>query len=296
MATRKAGFAAGLRVQPAVIAMLHAPPLPGSARARASLEATIARVVADARAAAAGGADALLLENYGDAPFVADHVGPHVVAALAVVAARVRAAVPLPLGVNVLRNDARAALAVARAAGGAFVRVNVLAGLVATDQGLLAGEAERVLAYRARLGAAAVSILADVDVKHGRPLWGATIGDRAQDLVKRAGADALIVTGAATGRPPAVADLAAVRAACPRVPLVVGSGLTADEVRELLALADGAIVGTALKRRGAIDAPIDAGRVRALVRAAHAAWGARARRAGGRPGARPGARAGRARG
>ncbi len=279
MASRKApGFAAGLRARPAVIAMLHAPPLPGSARAGGSLAALVERVVADARAAAAGGADALLLENYGDAPFAADRVGPHVVAALAIVAASVRAAVALPLGVNVLRNDARAALAVAHAAGGAFVRVNVLAGLVATDQGLLAGEAERVLAYRARLDAArALSILADVDVKHGRPLWGAAIGDRAQDLVERAGADGLIVTGAATGRPPSRADLEAVRAACPAAPLLVGSGLTPDAARELLALADGAIAGTALKRGGVVGAPIDGTRVRALVRAARAAWDERDR-------------------
>jgi hypothetical protein len=282
MASRKIqGFAAGLRQRPAVIAMLHAPPLPGSARSRLDLAALVERVVADARAAAAGGADALLLENYGDAPFTADRVGPHVVAALTVLAASVRAAVAIPLGVNVLRNDARAALAVAHAAGGAFVRVNVLAGLVATDQGLLAGEAERVLAYRARLGAApALSILADVDVKHGRPLWGATIGDRAQDLSERAGADGLIVTGAATGRAPARADLEAVRAACPAAPLLVGSGLTADSARELLALADGAIVGTGLKRGGAIDAPIDRARVRAVVLAARAAFGRRAIRSG----------------
>jgi membrane complex biogenesis BtpA family protein len=270
------GFAVGLSARPVVIAMLHAPPLPGSARSRLPLAALADRVVADARAAVAGGADALLLENYGDAPFVADQVGPHVVAAMTLLAASVRAAVQVPLGLNVLRNDARAALAVAHAAGGSFVRVNVLAGLVATDQGLLTGEAERVLAYRNRLGAArTLSILADVDVKHGRPLWGTTIGDRAQDLATRAGADGLIVTGAATGRAPLGADLEAVRAACPRVPLLVGSGLNADSARELLPLADGAIVGTALKRGGVIDGPIDPARVAAVVRAARAAFGRR---------------------
>jgi membrane complex biogenesis BtpA family protein len=263
-----------LRERPALIAMLHAPPLPGSARASLDLSAVVERVLADARAAAAGGADALLLENYGDAPFSPGRVAPHVIALLSVLALRVRDEVDLPLGVNALRNDARAALAVALAAGGAFIRVNILAGLVATDQGLVQGRADHALAYRRRLGAA-IPILADVDVKHGRPLWGANIGDRAQDLVERAGAAGLIVTGAATGRPPELADLKAVRAACPETPLLVGSGVTAANAGELLPLADGVIVGTALKRGGEIGAPIDRKRVAELAVAVRAAWARR---------------------
>jgi membrane complex biogenesis BtpA family protein len=267
-----APFAAQLRQHPALIAMLHVPPLPGASRTALPFGELVERVLADARTAAGGGVDALLLENYGDAPFTPGRVPPHVVSLLTVLALRVQEAVGLPLGVNVLRNDARASLAVALAAGGAFVRVNVLAGVVATDQGLLTGRADRVLGYRKRIGAS-IPILADVDVKHGRPLWGASISDRAQDLAERAGADALLVTGEATGRPPEVADLEAVRAACPEVPLLVGSGVSEESAAELLAQADGAIVGTALKRGGEVTAPIEAERVRAIARAARAAWG-----------------------
>lgn len=273
-----ASFVFRLREQPAVIAMLHAPPLPGSVRAGFAsvtvIEQALERVLADARAAAAGGADALLLENYGDRPFTPGRNAPHVVSLLTLLALRVREAVDLPLGLNVLRNDARAALAIALAAGGAFVRVNVLGGVVATDQGLIAGRADRVLANRRRLGAD-IPIVADVDVKHGRPLWGGAIGDRAQDLVERAGADALVVTGPASGRPPDLADLEAVRAACPSTPLIVGSGITSDTAAELLVLADGAIVGTALKEGGEIAAPVDRKRVEAVVAAARAAWAGR---------------------
>jgi membrane complex biogenesis BtpA family protein len=199
-------------------------------------------------------------------------VGPQVIAAMTRIALAVRAAVDLPLGVNVLRNDARAALAVAHAAGGAFIRVNVLAGVVATDQGILTGEAEAVLAFRRRIGAGAIAILADVDVKHGVPLWGATIGERAEDLATRALADALIVTGAATGAPPARADLEQVRAACPPVPLLAGSGITAENAGELLRGTQGVIVGTAAKQGGEITAPIDRKRLSAIVSAARAAW------------------------
>ena len=126
-------FGAALRSRPAVIAVLHAPPLPGSARSALAIEEILAHVLADAEAAAAGGADALLLENFGDTPFTRRRVGPEVVAAMTRLALAVRAKVALPLGINVLRNDACAALAVAQAADASFVRVNVLAGVVATD-------------------------------------------------------------------------------------------------------------------------------------------------------------------
>jgi uncharacterized protein len=265
-------FAASLAERPHVIAVLHAPPLPGSARAALALEAIVEHVVADARTATAGGADALLVENFGDAPFARRRVGPQVVAALTRIALAVRAVSPLPLGVNVLRNDGRAALAVAQAAGGSFVRVNVLAGVVATDQGLVGGEAARVLAFRRRIGAAAIAILADVDVKHGRPLWGESIAGRARDLASRAGADALIVTGAATGAAPDPEDLAQVRRACPGVPILVGSGLDAGNAAALLPGTQGVIVGTALKAGGEIASPIAADRAATLIAAARSAF------------------------
>lgn len=265
-------FADALRTRPAVIAVLHAPPLPGSARAAMALDAITAHVVADAETAAAGGADALLLENFGDAPFARRRVGPQVIATLTRLALAVRAASSLPLGVNVLRNDACAALAVAHAAGGSFVRVNVLAGVVATDQGWVTGEAARVLAFRRQIGAEAISILADVDVKHGRPHWGESIAGRAQDLGERSLADALIVTGPATGEPPTVADLEQVRRACPAVPVLAGSGVRPENARELLPGCHGVIAGTGLKVGGQVTAPIARERVAELVAAARSAW------------------------
>jgi membrane complex biogenesis BtpA family protein len=265
-------FQDGLRARPAVIAVLHAPPLPGAARAALALETITAHVVSDAAAAAAGGADALLLENFGDAPFTRRRVGPEVVAVMTRLALAVRAAAPLPLGINVLRNDACAALAIAQAAGGSFIRVNVLAGVVATDQGLVMGEAARVLAFRRRIGAEGIAILADVDVKHGRPLWGESIAGRAADLCERSLADALIVTGPATGEAPILEDLEHVRRACPGMPILAGSGVTPANAARLLPGCRGVIAGTGLKIGGQVAAPIARERVAELVTAARSAW------------------------
>lgn len=259
-----------------VIGVVHLLPLPGSPRYGGSMAEVVRRAVADAKAYERGGADAVVVENYGDAPFFKEALPAEAVAALACAAAAVRDAVDLPLGVNALRNDARAALGVAAAAGAAFVRVNVHAGVCATDQGLVEGRAAETLRVRRLLGAD-VAIAADVHVKHGKPLGAGTIGEAARDLVLRAGADAVIVSGAATGTATDVADLRAVRAALPRGFLLAGSGVTAGTVAGILAVADAVIVGTSLKRGGRTEAPVDPARVARLTRAARAAARGRGR-------------------
>lgn len=228
----------------------------------------LARALEDARALVEGGMDGLLLENYGDAPFTPARVPPATVAAMAVVAAALRQAFPgVPLGVNVLKNDARAALAVACAAGARFIRVNVHAGVVVADQGLVHGDAYHTLRDR-RLLDVDILIFADVHSKHAVPLGGTDLEQQARDLVHRGLADALVVSGRATGAPTAPADVTRVREAVPGVPVLVGSGVTPESVRQWLEVVDGVIVGTALKRDGDVRNPVDPERVRRLVTAA----------------------------
>jgi membrane complex biogenesis BtpA family protein len=250
-----------------LIGMVHVSPLPGSPRWDGSMERVVAAAVTDARTLVDGGMDAVLVENYGDAPFTPGRVEPATVAALTAVAGEVRRALPhVPLGVNVLKNDARAALAVACAVGARFIRVNVHAGAVLADQGLVHSDAYGTLRDR-RLLDAAVAIFADVGGKHAVPLAPVDLEQHARDLTHRGLADGLIVSGQATGAATSVADLKRVRGAVPHVPLLVGSGATPDTVAELLSVADGLIVGTALKRDGDVNAPVDLARVRRLVAA-----------------------------
>jgi hypothetical protein len=258
-----------MRIARTLIGMVHLAPLPGSPRWRGSMAEVIDRALADARALVEGGFDALMVENFGDAPFAPDRAEASTVAALAVAAGAIRAAWPgTPLGINVLRNDARSALAVACATGGVFIRANVHAGAVVADQGLLQGDAYATLRERRLLGAD-VAIFADVQTKHAVPLAPVEIEQEARDLVRRALADALIVTGRSTGDPTAGADLKRVRDAVPEVPILVGSGVSAASVAELLSVADGVIVGTWLKRDGRVDNPVDPARVQRLADAAH---------------------------
>lgn len=259
-----------------VIGVVHLLPLPGSPRYGGAMAPILARAVRDARAYARGGVDALVVENYGDAPFFKDALPPETVAALACCAAAVRDAARLPLGINALRNDARAALGVAAAVGAAFVRVNVHAGVSATDQGLVEGKAAETLRARRLLGAP-VAILADVHVKHGQPLFAGSIADAARDLHERAGADGIIVSGGATGAPTDLDDLRAVRAALPDAFLLAGSGVRAETVATILGVADAVIVGTSLKRGSRTVAPVDPARVARFTRAARKAARGRGR-------------------
>jgi uncharacterized protein len=251
-----------------LIGMVHCRPLPGSPRWAGSVDAVVEAALADAAALVGGGIDALLVENHGDAPFTPRRVAPATVAGMTVVAREVRRAHPAtPLGVNVLKNDARAALAVACAVGADFIRVNVHAGAVLADQGIVHSDAYHTLRDRRLLGAA-VLIFADVQGKHAVPLAPVELEQEARDLVHRGLADALVVTGRATGDPTPLGDVKRVRGAAGAVPVLVGSGATAETVADVLAGADGVIVGTALKQDGDVGKPVDAERVRRFVAAA----------------------------
>jgi membrane complex biogenesis BtpA family protein len=246
------------------VGVVHLLPLPGSPRG-GSWHAVLDRAVTDARALRDGGADAAVVENLGDAPYTAGAVDPWTVAAMTAIAGAVRAAAPeLELGINVLRNDALAALAVAAAVGARFIRVNVHTGAMVTDQGLIEGRARETLQERNRIGCD-VRIVADVLVKHAVPLGQPDIADVARDTHLRGLADVLVVTGSGTGRPHDPQRVRAVRQAVPGCPVWVGSGVTPETARTLEA--DGAIVGTWLHHDGALDQPVDVNRVRVMAEA-----------------------------
>lgn len=251
-----------------LVGVIHLPPLPGSPRGAASC-AEIARAAArDAQVLAGAGFDLVILENFGDAPFFPGRVPAVVVSAMTACAIAAREACPgLPLGINVLRNDADAALAVAVAVGAACIRVNVHTGARVTDQGLVEGKAAETLRTRRALGAASVAVWADVDVKHSAPLAPRDVGREAEDLVRRGLADAVLVTGEGTGRGCNLGELRRVREAVGEAEVLVASGVTAESVGQLAGLCDGVLVGSALRAGGVAGGPVDAERAASFAAA-----------------------------
>lgn len=254
-------------VIPRLIGMVHLGALPGAPDYEGSLDAVIEAAVADATTLADAGFDGLMMENFGDAPFFADDVPDITISSMTAAARAVTAAVDLPLGVNVLRNDAFGALAVAAASGAAYIRVNILSGSMFTDQGLVEGRAAEV-ARTKRAWCPDVAVLADVMVKHAAPPARLTIESAAADTVERGGADGIIVSGSATGAPVDINDLSVVRTVIGSAPLIVGSGASQDTIHTLLSVADSAICGTSVKVRGVTTNRVDPQRAAALVKAA----------------------------
>jgi len=249
--------------------MVHLPALPGAAAASMSMDRIIDRACREAELLAVAGFDAVIVENFGDAPFAAERAPSETIAAMAIVVDHVVRACGARVGVNVLRNDAAAGLAIAAAAGADFIRVNVLSGVYATDQGFITGRAAEIAARRAAL-TTRVCIAADVHVKHAQPVSQPDVALAAEETAYRAGADVLILSGEATGSPTDLNAVARVRKAVPDRPLWIGSGVTARTVRAYLDIADGVIVGTSLKRGGRTTNPPDPKRVQAFIQAAGA--------------------------
>lgn len=249
-----------------VIGMVHLRPLPGSPRFAGDFDAMIEAAVADAQVWEQAGADGLMVENFGDVPFYKGDVPRETVAAMTRVAAELRRAVPgVPLGINVLRNDGRSAIAVAAAVGASYVRINVLSGAAVTDQGVIEGRAADLMRYRKALGAEHIKVLADVRVKHAAPLAERPLQDEVEELVQRAGADAVIVSGTGTGKPTDPSHAEEVKRYAGDTPVLIGSGADANSIPQLKGACDGFIVGSAAKPGGKIDAAVDASLAKQII-------------------------------
>jgi membrane complex biogenesis BtpA family protein len=250
-----------------VIGMLHVPALPGAPGHALRLQEIRDWVLRDADALSVGGVDGFIIENFGDAPFYPDSVPPHTVSFMAVLGLDVKTRFDLPLGVNVLRNDGMSAVAVAAAVGAEFIRVNVYTGARLTDQGIVQGKAHELLRYRKLLGAE-VALAADIAVKHSAPIGPRSLRDEVEDTILRGRADAVIVSGAATGKETSIEELRLAKEAAGDALVLCGSGANRTNLPEILAIADALIVGTAFKRDGVTTNPVDVARVKEFMRAA----------------------------
>ncbi|MBB4932653.1 hypothetical protein F4561_003473 [Lipingzhangella halophila] len=261
------------QTSPAIIGAVHLPALPGSPHYRGRSLDDISRfAVEEATAYCANGCHGVVVENHWDIPFLkpGEH-GYETAAAMAVVTARVREAVDGAVGVSVLSNAAECSIASAWAAGSGFVRVNQWANAYVANEGIIEGQAAHATRYRHRIGAEGVRVFADVHVKHGSHAIVAdrTLADQTEDA-EFFDADVLIATGSRTGDPASRGEIEGVTAHT-RLPVVIGSGVNADNVGDLLPACDGAIVASSLKDNGRWWGRVAPERVRALARAAQSA-------------------------
>ena len=258
-----------------VIGVIHLPALPGSpAYDGQDIEDIIAIAVGEALQYRAGGLDGLIVENHGDIPFAKPgQLGPETAAAMAVITRAVRLTANCAVGVNVLANGAIQALAIAKASGAAFIRVNQWANAYVANEGFIEGPAGAATRYRSWLHARGVKIFADVHVKHGAHAIVADreIGEMARDA-EFFDADVAIATGQRTGDAASLDELRVIGAGT-SLPVLVGSGTNPDNVGDILANGAGVIVASYLKRDGVWWNPVDDERVAVFMRAVEKARG-----------------------
>lgn len=242
-----------------LIACVHLQSLPGSPNYSGHFEGVLETALNETRIYKKYGVDGLIVENFRDNPFFPDHLPPETIASMAVITRAVKSVFNGPVGVNALRNDAHSALAIALAAKADFIRVNIHTGAAVTDQGIIQGKAYDTLRLRTNLSAD-ILIFADIRVKHASPLGDLSLEQEVRDATQRGLADGIIASGTATGSPVDILELKQISKFSSR-PVLIGSGVTPDNLKALAGIADGFIIGSYFKMEGKAGNPVDEKRV-----------------------------------
>ncbi len=254
-----------LKQRKIIIGMIHVQALPGTPRNKFSIQEICRQAVEEAKLYQNSGLDAIMLENMHDIPYLNNSAGPEIVSAMSVVSAAVKESTHLPCGIQILAGANNAALAVAHSCNLDFIRVENFAYAHIADEGIMESCAGELLRYRKLLGAEKISIFTDVKKKHSSHAITSDVS--IEDAIHTHQfflSDGIIITGNATGIQPNRKDLQAARSAT-KLPVLIGSGITADNITEYWDLADGFIVGSFFKEKGIWLNPVSKQRVSQLM-------------------------------
>ena len=258
-----------LKLHKSIIGMVHLPPLPGAPSYSGDpIEKIVDFGVGEAQALEDGGVDAILVENFHDYPYPPDRVPTPTLIAMATIAYEVKKVVSVPIGVNLLFNDTENEMYLAWCLGLDFIRVEGFVDLLLSDMGILFPKAPDLMRLRHVLNAESVAILADVQGKYTHVLPERSVLDSAKDAFERGGAGAVILTGGRTGEAAPLETIELLKNSFPEKKVFLGSGITPDNLLQLLTKADGVIVGSYFKKDGRVDHPIDSERVKTMMRVA----------------------------
>ena len=248
-----------------IYGVVHLKSLPGSPGNYLHLDEIIELAQEDVNNLIFGGVDGIIIENFGDTPFVKDDISKRTLASFTTVVENIEYDRDIKVGINVLRNDGISALSIAEATKADFVRINVLNNVMMyTDQGMIEGQAHEIAQFKNSLNKE-IEIYADVFVKHAVPPEGSKIENHTEELIHRAGADVVIVTGDGTGHEINIEDLNKVRYIVPQGKLAIGSGVNEENIEQYVDIADILIIGTNFKVDQDVSKRIDQRSVEKLI-------------------------------
>jgi len=246
--------------------MIHVGALPGTPAGHEPLAQIVKRAAREARVYQSAGIHGLMIENMHDTPYLKGGVGPEITAAMTAVARAVKAEANLPVGIQILAGANREALAVALATGLDFIRAEGFAFAHVADEGLMESCAADLLRYRKEIGAKKVRVWADAKKKHSSHAITSDMGiGSTAHAVEFMRGDAVIVTGSFTGDAADLQELEEVKKAV-SLPVLLGSGVNADNLSDYVAWADGFIVGSSFKKDGEWQQEPDPARIRTFLK------------------------------
>ena len=247
------------------IGVVHLKALPGSPSYENNLSEIYKSALEDSTALQNGGVDSIIIENFGDIPFAKNSISKLTLAHFTNIAKELSDSLNIDIGINVLRNDGESALSIADSINANFVRINILSGTMYTDQGIIEGKANKLIKLKNSLSNN-IEIYADVFVKHAVPPIGYTIENQTEELLLRAGADKIIITGDGTGKEINFEQLQKLRGIVPKGQLAIGSGVNESNIENYKNVADILIIGTGFKVDQNIAKPIDVKSVEKLIK------------------------------
>jgi len=254
------------------IGVIHLPPLPYTYTRGTPIEKLVEYSIRDSKMLEEAGFDGILIENFGDKPYPKRVVDPLALTAMAIAVHETVKSVSIPVGVNLLRNSGLEAYSIAIAAKARFIRVNAYVETLLTDSGIIEPEANSLRAVK--LNYPGIKIFADILCKHGASLTYTNLlvihgveealKTIVLDAVERSGANYIVVTGSRTGEPPAPELLKKISEISP-TPIVIGSGITPDNICRLIGYAQGVIVGSYIKIDGRVGNSVDIERAKRFI-------------------------------
>lgn len=246
-----------------IIGMVHLKALPGTAGFTGNMEEILEGAIKDAKTLEAAGVDAVMVENFGDMPYKAT-LDTAQRTALAAAAALVKNAIKIPVGIEAAFNDYEAGLSTAVAVGADFVRIPVFVDTVEYFGGIMTPCSTKAVQYRKQIGAEDVMIFADIQVKHTHMLIPNVPIEESAAVAASCGADALIVTGTHTGGETPIEMVSRAKKAV-NIPVLVGSGANANNIKEQMNVADGAIIGSSIKEGTDVMNPVDLNKAKEVM-------------------------------
>ncbi len=248
-----------------VIGMLHLKALPGTPKYSGNTLDIFRNAISDALSLQEAGIDGYIIENMSDRPYLNRYAGPEIIALMSIISYEIKNRTNKPCGIQILAGANHEALAVAKAAGLDFIRAEGFVFAHTADEGIMESDAGKLLRYRKNIDAENILVFTDIKKKHSS--HSITADQNLEDTAIAAQyflSDGVIITGKFTGVPADIEELSSIGDKL-NIPVIIGSGITAENISAYLNLADGVIVGSYLKFENKWQNPVDPERVKELM-------------------------------